>query len=73
MIVLGYALGRHNFSVNGDLQTCRLYIWPALPPFLRAYPQLKIVVSISDDSRTDIVQQGIIDLVKDEARTPEYG
>ena len=37
-------------------------IAPALPPFLKAYPQLKVVVSISDDSRTDIVQQGI-DLV----------
>ena len=37
-------------------------IAPALPRFLKAYPQLKIVMSIVDDQRTDIVQQGI-DLV----------
>jgi len=37
-------------------------IAPVLPKFLKAYPQLKIVMSISDDLRTDIVQQGI-DLV----------
>ncbi|MFH1497294.1 MAG: LysR family transcriptional regulator [Verrucomicrobiota bacterium] len=34
----------------------------ALPRFLAAYPQLKIALSVSDDFRTDIVQQGI-DLV----------
>src|SRR5688572_3047879 len=37
-------------------------IAPALPKFLAAYPQLKIALSVSDDFRTDIVQQGI-DLV----------
>lgn len=37
-------------------------IAPALPRFLAAYPQLKIALSVSDDFRTDIVQQGI-DLV----------
>lgn len=37
-------------------------IAPALPKFLKTYPQLKIVMSIVDDQRTDIVQQGI-DLV----------
>ena len=37
-------------------------IAPALPKFLKTYPQLKIIMSITDDLRTDIVQQGI-DLV----------
>src|SRR4051812_38902909 len=37
-------------------------IAPALPKFLAAYPQMKIALSVSDDFRTDIVQQGI-DLV----------
>jgi DNA-binding transcriptional LysR family regulator len=37
-------------------------IAPALPKFLAVYPQLKIALSVSDDFRTDIVQQGI-DLV----------
>src|SRR5688572_430541 len=31
-------------------------IAPALPQFLKTYPQLKVVMSISDDFRTDIVQ-----------------
>lgn len=37
-------------------------IAPALPKFLKTYPQVKIAMSVSDDFRTDIVQQGI-DLV----------
>jgi len=37
-------------------------IAPALPRFLAAYPRLKIALSVSDDFRTDMVQQGI-DLV----------
>lgn len=40
----------------------RWAIAPALPRFLKTYPQLKIVLAVSDDFRTDIVQQGI-DLV----------
>src|SRR3954471_19347292 len=37
-------------------------IAPALPKFLAANPQVKVALSVSDDFRTDIVQQGI-DLV----------
>jgi DNA-binding transcriptional LysR family regulator len=37
-------------------------IAPALPKFLKAYPQLRMSITVSDDFRTDIVQQGI-DLV----------
>jgi DNA-binding transcriptional LysR family regulator len=37
-------------------------IAPALPKLLAAYPELKIALSVSDDFRTDIIQQGI-DLV----------
>ena len=37
-------------------------IAPLLPHFLKEYPQLRIALSVSDDFRTDIVQQGI-DLV----------
>jgi DNA-binding transcriptional LysR family regulator len=37
-------------------------IAPVLPQFLKAYPQVKIMMTVVDDQRTDIVQQGI-DLV----------
>ena len=61
-------IGQVSKAPNGHLRIkaptiyTQWVIAPMLPQFLKTYPQLKIVVSISDDSRTDIVQQGI-DLV----------